>query len=94
MMSQTASGTFDTNELDRINDDIHWLLLITGHVLTEEYDVNEPKSMPDVIMKFSCEQMNYCDQNKSTHIIQHIVEQPQTDLNDETMHGVDFVAQW
>lgn len=93
LMNQTTSS-LNANDLDRINDDLHWLLLITGHVLTEEYDSDEHRTIPEVIMKFSSEQNSNFDRNKNAQIAQHIVQQPQIDLNDETMCGVDPVTQW
>jgi hypothetical protein len=84
----------NTNNLDRINDDLHWLLLICGHVLTEEYDSDEQKTIPEAIMHFSIEQVKYCDLKKCVQIAQHILQQPQLDLNDETMQGVSPVTQW
>ncbi len=84
----------NTNNLDRINDDLHWLLLICGHVLTEEYDSDEQKTIPEAVMHFSSEQVQYCDLKKCVQIAQHILQQPQLDLNDETMHGVSPITQW
>jgi len=86
--------TMNTNKLDRINDDLHWLLIICGHVLTEEYDSDEQKTIPEAVMIFSKEQVKYCDLEKCVQIAQHIPQQPQLDLNDETMHGVSPVTQW
>ena len=84
----------NTNVLDRINDDLHWLLLISGHVLTEEYDADEQKTIPEAIMQFSSQQGQYCDLQKSMQIAQHILQQPQLDLNNETVEGVSPVTQW
>jgi hypothetical protein len=92
IMSNTTN--MNTNNLDRINDDLHWILLICGHVLTEEYDSDEHKTIPEAIMNFSSEQVKYCDLKKCVQIAQHILQQPQLDLNDETMRGVSPVTQW
>jgi hypothetical protein len=35
-----TSSNINKNNLDRINDDLHWLLLICGNVITEEYDAD------------------------------------------------------
>ncbi|CAF0801967.1 unnamed protein product [Adineta ricciae] len=92
IMDNTSSD-IDNNTLDRINDDLHWLLLICGHVLTEEYDADEHKTIPVAIMNFSNEQMKYCDLKKCVRIAQHVLQQPQLDLTDETVHGVSPVTQ-
>ena len=84
----------DSQNLDRINDDLHWLLLICGHVLTEEYDSDEQRTIPEVIMHYSSEQVKYCDLKKSVQIAQHILQQPELDLNEQTMYGVSPVTQW
>ena len=91
-MNNTSSN-IDSNTLDHINDDLHWLLLICGHVLTEEYDADEHKTIPVAIMNFSNEQMKYCDLKKCVQIAQHVLQQPQLDLTDETVHGVSPVTQ-
>lgn len=88
------SSNVDTKSLDQINDDLHWLLIICGHVLTEEYDSDEQKTIPEAVMTFSREQVKYCDLNKSIQIAQHIIQQPQLELNDEIMHAVSPVTQW
>jgi len=92
-MNNTTSN-IDANNLDRINDDLHWLLLICGHVITEEYDADEQKTIPEAVMNFSSEQVKYCDLKKCVQIAQHILQQPQLDLTDETMQGVSPVTQW
>ena len=92
-MNQSGANT-NNHELDRINDDLHWLLLITGHVLTEEYDSDEHRTIPEVIMNYSCDQRRTSDLNKCAQLAQHIVQQPQIDLNEETMRAVDPVTQW
>lgn len=84
----------DSQNLDRINDDLHWLLLICGHVLTEEYDSDEQRTIPEIIMNYSSEQVKYCDLKKSVQIAQHILQQPELDLNEQTMQGVSPVTQW
>lgn len=93
LMNQSGSNV-KSQDLDRINDDLHWLLLITGHVLTEEYDSDEHRTIPEVIMNYSYEQSKYSDVNKCAHLPQHIIQQPQVDLNEETLQGVDSVTQW
>ncbi|CAF4362613.1 unnamed protein product [Rotaria sp. Silwood2] len=92
-MMNNNSSNINTNILDRINDDLHWLLLICGHVLTEEYDSDEQKTIPEAVMNFSNEQVKYCDLNKCVQIAQHILQQSQLDLSDEIMHGVSPVTQ-
>ncbi|UJR16295.1 hypothetical protein I4U23_003201 [Adineta vaga] len=92
IMNSTPSN-INNNKLDRINDDLHWLLLICGHVITEEYDADEQKTIPDAIMNFSSEQVKHCDLKKCVQISQHILQQPQLDLTDETIHGVSPLTQ-
>lgn len=94
LIMNNISTNMNTNNLDQINDDLHWLLLISGHVLTEEYDSDEQKTIPEAIMQFSSEQVKYCDLKKCVQIAQHILQQPQLDLNDETMRDVSPVTQW
>lgn len=89
-----TSSNINSNTLDRVNDDLHWLLLICGHTLTEEYDSDEQKTIPEAVMNFSSEQAKYCDLTKCVQIAQHIVQQPQLDLTEETLHGVSPVTQW
>ena len=45
-------------------------------------------------MNFSSEQVKYCDLKKCVQIAQHILQQPELDLNDEKLHGVAPVTQW
>ncbi|CAF1095043.1 unnamed protein product [Rotaria sordida] len=92
-MMNNSSSNINTKSLDAINDDLHWLLLICGHVLTEEYDSDEQKTIPEAVMNFSREQVKYCDLNKCVQIAQHILQQSQLDLSDEIMHGVSPVTQ-
>ncbi|CAF3976550.1 unnamed protein product, partial [Rotaria magnacalcarata] len=92
-MMNNSSSNINTNSLDQINDDLHWLLLISGHVLTEEYDSDEQKTIPEAVMSFSSQQVKYCDLNKSVQIAQHVLQQSQLDLSDEIMQGVSPVTQ-
>ncbi|CAF0749134.1 unnamed protein product [Adineta steineri] len=87
------SSNINTNNLDRTNDDLHWLLLICGHVITEEYDSDEQKTIPEAVMNFSSEQVKYCDLKKCVQIAQHILQHPQLDLTDEIIQGVSPVTQ-
>ena len=93
LMDQSSTN-YDSQHLDRINDDLHWLLLITGHVLTGEYDSDEQRTIPDVLMNFSQQEEKFCEGKKSLQLAQHILQQPQVDLSDEVMQGVDSVTQW
>lgn len=93
-MMNSNSSNINTNNLDRTNDDLHWLLLICGHLLTEEYDADEQKTIPEAVMSFSSQQYKYCDANKSIQIAQHILQQPQLDLTDDIVHGVSPITQW
>ena len=93
-LMQNTSSNLNSSDLDRINDDLHWLLLICGHVLTEEYDSDEQKTIPEAIMNFSSEQVKYCDLKKCVEIAHRILQQPELNLNDETMQGVNPVTQW
>lgn len=93
LMDQSSTN-YDSQHLDRINDDLHWLLLITGHLLTGEYDSDEQRTIPDVLMNFSQQEEKFCEVKKSLQLAQHILQQPQVDLSDEVMQGVDSVTQW
>ena len=93
LMDQSSTN-YDSQDLDRINDDLHWLLLITGHVLSGEYDSDEQRTIPDVLMQFSQEQDKFSQLNKSLQLAQHILQQPQVELTDELMQGVDSVTLW
>ena len=90
----TNSSPVDMHALDRINDDLHWLLLICGHIITEEHDSDEQKTMPEAIMNFSTEQIKYCDLKKSIQIVQHVLQQLEFDLTNEVMRDVASVTQW
>lgn len=89
-----ASSDLSTNELDRLNDDLHWLLLIAGHLLTEELESDEPKTIPPMIMNFSFDRTNSIDLEKTRQIIEHVLRNPNIELNEEIYRSVDPVVQW
>ncbi|CAF1221141.1 unnamed protein product [Didymodactylos carnosus] len=93
-MLTTTSTTVNVRDLDKINDDLHWLLLICGHVLTEEYldSDSECATIPEAIMNFSYSQVKYCNLEKCCQISQLVLSKS-IDLSTEAMQDVNPVTQ-
>ncbi|XP_052239002.1 exportin-4-like isoform X2 [Dreissena polymorpha] len=60
--------SFDNSIINMINEDIHWLVLVTAHVLTEEAQGETPM-IPGEIMRYSIQQSTEIDLNTTLKVL-------------------------
>ena len=62
------NSSFDNSLLTVLHEDLHWLVLITAHLLTEEAEGETPM-IPAEIMEFSIQQSTNVDINTTLRVL-------------------------
>lgn len=58
----------DATSIENLYEDLHWLVLIAGHVLCMESDGEVPL-VPSEIMRYSMEQVHLAEKNFTYHTL-------------------------
>ncbi|XP_060554653.1 exportin-4-like [Ruditapes philippinarum] len=68
MSSGNMNCSFDNSLISVLHEDLHWLVLVTGHLLTEESEGETPM-IPGEVMQYSIKQSTEIDLNTTLKVL-------------------------